>query len=99
MQVIIQHWGEVTLKSPSKHSNAHIIEELTGIKIYDAHSDQRERMMQMINSENYLMMLKRVSEMPANDAIIGSSNFDTFMNYLSKDNYKWIDDINKALEI
>ncbi len=53
MQVIIQHWGEVCLKSPSKHSNASVIEELTGIKKYDAHSDQRERLMQMIDTDNY----------------------------------------------
>ena len=99
MQVIIQHWGDVALKSPSKHSNAKIIEELTGIEKYDAHSNPRSRMMQMINSENYFLMLKRVSEMPTNDALIGSSNFDKFMNYLSKGDYKWIDEINEKIEL
>ena len=99
MQVIIQHWGEVSLKSPSKHSNAPIIEELTGIKKYDAHSDQRAKMMQMIDAENYLLMIERVSKMTSNDESIGSSNFDIFMDYLSKDDYRWIDEINKAIEM
>ena len=52
----------------------------------------------MINAENYSLMLKRVAEMPTKDAIIGSSNFDIFMNYLSNDDHKWIDDINEAIE-
>ena len=37
--------------------------------------------------------------MPLDDESIGSSNFDVFMGYLSKDDYKWIDEINKATEI
>ena len=55
-------------------------------------------MMQMINAENYSLLSKRVAEMPTKDAIIGSSNFDIFMNYLSNDDHKWIDDINEAIE-
>ena len=98
MQVVIQHWGDVSLKSPSKHSNAQIIEELTGIEKYDAHSEQRSRMMDQIDAENYSMMLERVSKMPSDDEKIGSSNFNVFMEYLSKDNYQWIKDINKAIE-
>ena len=98
MQVIIQHWGEVTLQSSSKRKNASIIEEFTGIKKYDAHSDQRARMMQMIDRDNYLIMLERVSKMPLDDERIGSSNFDIFMGYLSKGDHNWIDEINKAIE-
>lgn len=98
MQVIIQHWGEISLKSPAKRTNARIIEELTGIENYDAHSEQRAQMMQMIDKENYLLMMKRVSEMPSDDTVVGSSNFDAFMNCLSGDNHEWIEKINKAIE-
>ena len=98
MQIVVQHWGEVSLRSPSKHSNAAIIEELTGIKQYDAHSDQREEMMQMINIETYRLMMERVEKMSSEDAIVGSSNFNVFMSYLAKDNYEWIKEINKIIE-
>ena len=99
MQVIIQHWGEAVLKSPSKSSNVSIIEELTGIEKYDAHLEQRARMMKMINVENYSLMLKRVSQMPSDDEIVGSSNFNIFMDYFSKDDHKWIDTINNVIEM
>lgn len=99
LQVIIQHWANIILKSPSKHRNAKIIEELLGINNYDAHSEQRAKMMEMIDKDNYLLMLERVAKLPSNDAIIGSSNFDIFMSYLSKDDYSWIDEINRKIEL
>lgn len=52
----------------------------------------------MIDVENYSLMLKRVAEMSTKDTIIGSSNFDIFMNHLSNDDHKWIEDINEAIE-
>lgn len=39
-----------------------------------------------------------IFERKKKDAIIGSSNFDIFMNHLSNDDHKWIEDINEAIE-
>lgn len=98
MQVIIQHWKEALLQHSSKKRNAQIIEQCTGIAGYDAHSDQRQRMMQLITNENYKLMKKRVSKLSSNDSDNNSSNFDSFMDYLEKEDTKWIDRINSIID-
>lgn len=98
MQIIIQHWSEEMLKSPSKHSNAHIIERHTGIKNYDAHEKQRAEMMKLVNAENYHAMVERVSHLSKNDEILNSSNFDVLMKRLENEDTEWIRVINDMLE-
>ncbi len=43
-------------------------------------------------------MMERVAKMPSDDTSIGSSNFNIFMDNLSRNDHKWIDDINKTIE-
>lgn len=81
MQIVIQHWDSVSLKSASKKQNSLLIEEYTGIKNYNAHKDQIEEMMKLITPENYKSMVDRVSKLSNNDKMIGSSNFDVLMKY------------------
>jgi len=98
MQIVIEHWGEVMLKSSSKHSNAPIIESYTGIKNYDAHKEQRAEMMELISSDNYRNMVERVSKLTTNDEIINSSNFGFFMKCLENPDASWIKAINDILD-
>ena len=42
-------------------------------------------------------MLERVSKLPNDDQIIGSSNFDILMSYLSDEDDSWINRINQYL--
>ena len=98
MQIIIQHWSEELLKSPSKHSNASIIEKYTGIDNYDAHANQRAEMMKLVNVENYRAMVERVSHLSTNDEMPNSSNFDVFMKHLENEDTEWIRVINDILE-
>ena len=42
MQIVLSHFGDVSLKNQGKKTNADIIEKFTGVKNYDAHKEQIE---------------------------------------------------------
>lgn len=98
LQIIVEHWADVKLKTPAKKVNAEIIDKLTGVKNYKGREDQREELMQQITVENYRDMYKRVRKLENIDTIVGSSNFDCLIDYLSSDDTTWIKQINTILE-
>jgi len=83
---------------PGKKVNASVIKEFTGVENYKGRADQREEMMKHITAENYKNMYTRICEMENDDRVIGSSNFDKLVKYLSSDDNCWINEINKKLE-
>lgn len=97
MQIIIEHWGEVLLKSPAKKQNAVIIEKYTGIRDYDAKAEQRKELMSKVNPENYVLMLARIHKLSSNDMDLNSTNFEYLMEKLSSSDNSWIDKINSVL--
>lgn len=97
MQIIISHFGEIKLKSQSKHINAKYIEQFTGIKNYDASESQRKELFGMIKRDNYEIMKNNISKLSDNDEELSSTNFLKFVNYFENDDDSWIDKINKKL--
>ena len=98
MQIVIQHWKEICLKSPAKKINAPIIEECTGVPNYKAREDQRESIFGQVTKENYMVMLERIKRLPDNDTVVGSSNFGKFMDCFASEDTAWVDRINVVLE-
>lgn len=98
MQIILEHWTDVRLKSPAKKVNASLIKEFTGVDNYKGRADQREEIMKHVTADNYQDMYSRISAMENNDTVVGSSNFDRLLKYLSADNDSWIKEINEKLE-
>ena len=98
MQIILEHWEEIELKSPAKKVNASIIQELTGVENYKGKAEQRERLFAGITKENYLEMKERIGRLPDDDTIRGSSNFGRFLKMFSDENVDWIQEINTILE-
>lgn len=98
MQIIIEHWADVKLKTSAKKVNAGIIAELTGIDNYKGRADQRSELMRQITAENYITMYERVKKMTSDDTVIGSSNFDRLVDFLASDDTMWIEKINTKLE-
>lgn len=98
LQIIIEHWADVKLKTAAKKINAGIIAELTGIDNYKGRADQRSELMRQITAENYLTMYERVKKMTSDDKVIGSSNFDRLVDFLASDDTMWIEKINTKLE-
>lgn len=98
MQIIIEHWADVKLKTPAKKVNSEIIGKLTGVNNYKGRADQRSELMSQITAENYLTMSERVKKMQSDDTVIGSSNFDRLVDYLATDDTAWVEKINAILE-
>lgn len=98
MQIIIEHWTDIRLKSPAKKVNAPLIKEHTGVENYKGRADQREEVMRHITIENYRDMCTRVSQMDDVDTNIGSSNFSRFMEFFESEDLGWIEKINGKLE-
>ncbi len=98
MQIIIEHWADVKLKTPAKKVNSEIIGKLTGVNNYKGRADQRSELMSQITAENYLAMSERIKKMKSDDTVIGSSNFDRLVDYLATDDTTWVEKINAVLE-
>ena len=98
MQIVVQHWKEVCLKSPAKKVNAPLIEECTGVANYKAKKEQLDNLFEQVTTDNYEDMLERVKRLPDDDAVVGSSNFARFMEGLGNGDDAWIDGINEVLE-
>lgn len=98
MQIVVQHWKEICLKSPAKKVNAPIIEECTGVANYKAKKEQLDSLYTKVTRDNYADMLERVKRLPDDDSMVGSSNFARFMEGLGSGDVAWIDGINEVLE-
>lgn len=97
LQIVIKHWGDDVLKTTAKAVTASLIKEYTGICNYKGRLEQIEKIVSLINVDNYNEMKKRVSEMDSNDSIIGSSNFIRFIVLFESKNSNWIKQINNKL--
>ena len=97
MQIILSHFGEVQLKSQSKHTNQQIIKELTEIDNYDATEEQRKELFKKITKKNYQVMKQNLSNISTDDSVKPSTNILPFLEKLEKDDVQWIKDINKEL--
>ncbi len=98
MQIVLLHFGDVSLKNQGKKTNAPIIEQLTGIPDYDAHAEQIEALCSKIFRRSYPDMRRRVAEINLPDTVPGSTNFIVHLERFEQADVKWIREINDALE-
>ena len=97
MQIVLSHFGDVRLTNQGKKTNADVIEALTGVKNYDAHTDQIEEICKQVLHRNYPDMRGRVSGMNEPDTVSGSTNFFPFLKIFESDDIKWIGKLSKYL--
>ena len=98
MQIVLLHVMSVTLKSPAKKTNSSYIKTCFGVDNYKGREDQRNAIFSQITKENYCQMCERVKELPADDTVIGSTNFLKYINNFSSNSDEWIFYINSKLE-
>lgn len=98
MQIVLEHWADVKLKSSAKKINASLIAEYTGVENYKGRSDQRQRIMREITAENYREMRQRVKRLDSSDSSAGGSNFDRLTDFLENADNGWIKEINDKLD-
>lgn len=97
MQIILSHFKDIKLTSQSKHVNAKYIEELAGIKGYDATEEQRKNLFSKIKRNNYEIMKENIKKLSTNDEDTSSTNFLKFIENFENDDDSWIDEINDQL--
>lgn len=97
MQIILMHFDNVRLKTQAKKINAFYIMKYTGVENYKGRASQRKAIMSLITICNYCDMYHRVCEMEHDDKIVGSSNFNMLIDYLSTEDNNWIRKMNKKL--
>lgn len=97
MQIILSHFGDVSLKNQGKKTNASEIEKWTGVKDYDAHEDQIETICSKIFRRSYDEMKLRIAAINLPDETPCSTNFIDFLNRFESNDTKWISTIEKYL--
>lgn len=99
MQIMLRHFDpKVELSTQNKKKNAPRIEELTGVKDYDAHADQIGAICGMINRHNYKDMLENLRSIDHSQyTTVPSTNFGRFLQWFESDDTSWIDEINSYL--
>lgn len=97
MQIILSHFGDVSLKNQGKKTNAAVIEKLTGVKNYDAHWDQIQEICGKIFRRSYGDMKRRVAAINLSDTTSCSTNFIIFLDRFENEDTKWILSIQKYL--
>ena len=97
MQIILSHFGDVSLTTQSKRTNANLIFDLTGVENYDAHEDQVKAICRKITQTNYNTMKTRISNINYSEETVSSTNFIDFIAKFESDDSRWIKNINKAL--
>lgn len=98
MQIILSHFGEVSLKNQGKRTNSQKIEELTGVKDYDAHETQIQEICRQICRRTYEDMRSRVKAIRYSDETSGSTNFFTFLEHFEDPSGEWISEIKDYLK-
>lgn len=98
LQVVLSHFGDVKITKVSKKKNAEIVEQLTGIKDYDAKDDQIAEMIGKIFYRSYEEMKKKVSNISTSFNDLPSTNFLLFLERFEGDDDSWIDQINNAMK-
>ena len=97
MQIVLSHFGDVSLKNQGKKTNADIIEKFTGVKNYDAHAKQIKEICSKIFRRTYPDMRGRVQLLNHPDTVSGSTNFIVFLEHFEKEEDEWIEEIRSHL--
>lgn len=97
MQVQLSHFGKIELESNSKHRNAPLIRQLTGVDNYRARDEQRRLINKLITRQNYFAMKQNLEPLSRDYTVKPSTNFLTLLNYLENPNPSWVERIAKKL--
>lgn len=98
MQIILSHFGDVSLVNQGKKTNAGIIEQYTGVDGYNGHEKQITEIFNHIYQRTYSEMKSRLKLDEYDDTDAGSSNIVHFLELFESDDPKWIAEIKKYLE-
>ena len=93
LQIVLSHFGDVNLTKVGKKSNAAAVEDLTGIKNYEARKEQISEMISKIHFSFINEFKRRLANISTNFNDVPSTNFLTFLERFESSNTSWIDKI------
>ena len=95
LQIVLSHFGDVSLNKVSKKSNAEAVERLTGIVNYDAAQEQINEMIEKIHYSSMKGFKRRLSAISKDFNDLPSTNFLLFLERFENGDTSWIDGISK----
>lgn len=98
MQIMLSHFGQVSLNSANKARNKTIIQELTGISNYNGNEEKRNQLMSLIKKSNYITMKNNLQKLSNDDKVKPSTNFIELINNLENEDNSWIINIINLIE-
>ena len=93
LQIVLSHYGEVSITNVGKKSNAALVESLTGIKNYDAKMEQINELINNIKYQSLPAFKERLMKISSNFIDVPSTNILSFIERFEKDDTDWIDNI------
>lgn len=97
LQVVLSHFGDVTLTHKAKANNNDEVERLTGIVGYKAKEQQVKDMVSMIKYGSYVEMKERISKISKDVNDIPSTNFLDLLEMLEGVDIDKLDELIKIL--
>ena len=94
LQIVLSHFGDVSLNKVSKKDNAEAVERLTGIKNYAATKEQIESMIRAIHFNTMDEFKRRLGNISNDFRDMPSTNFLRFLRYFENEDTSWIAEIN-----
>lgn len=98
LQLVLLHFGNIHLSKVSKKENSKYVEELIGIKNYDAKESQIKEIVNKIHSNSMELFKERVNKISTDIKAIPSTNFLIFLQRFESDDTSWIDEIQQLLK-
>lgn len=97
LQVILSHFGDVSLTTQAKKAAQDVVKQFTGVDKYDAHQDQLITICSQIHYRTYADMKQRVSRLGTCPDHMPSSNILELLEHLESADASWISEINAKL--
>lgn len=93
LQIVLSHFGEVSITNVGKKSNAALIESLTGIQNYDAKVEQINELINNIKYQSLDAFKERLKNISSDFKDVPSTNILSFIDRFERDDTSWIDSI------
>lgn len=93
LQVVLSHFGDVTLTHKAKANNNEEVEKLTGIVGYKAKEQQIKDMVNMIKYGSYEEMKRRIRNVSSNVKDVPSTNFLDLLGLLEGSSINRLDEL------
>lgn len=97
LQIILSHFGDVSLTTQAKKAARPLVESLTGVHEYDAHQDQLKEICSKIHYRSYNDMKRRVEKISTCPNDIPSTNMLELFSNLESEECDWISNINRNI--